>query len=312
MITIIFGKPGAGKTAYLVSQMLRFLGNSREAYELLWSCRDRVLALDRRGLEYSLPTIPPVYTNFPVSAHVGYNKWRSSYYVDGFHLGLDNDYVPITNVFPGAVIGLTEVQRYYNSRYSNKQGKGLPDWVSRFYEEHRHFGLNIYLDLQRVGLCDLNIRELAGRFVEVCGLDHQFDHLGNILSSRFSLRCWDNLSAVERYVDNDSLTNYSQEEYIHEGNVFEAYTSTCYFDAFLPGTDKDFSAQTHDQALRTDAELQLAFSKEIYRQSAPRGFYPGDAEDLRKEWLKSRADKKSKYSNETLRNYIWRTVYGST
>lgn len=303
MITIIFGKPGAGKTAYLVSQMLRFLGNSLEAYELLWGCWDRMEALIDRGLCYSFPSTPPVYTNFPVSAHVGFNSWRSSYYVDGFHLGLENDYVPVTNVFPGAVIGLTEVQRYYNSR--NKDKKTLPDWVSRFYEEHRHFGLQIYLDLQRLGLCDLNIRELAGRIVEVYGLEHQLDKHGNICASKFLLRTWDNLAAAERYVDNDSLTNYSIEEYIHQGNVFEAYTSACYFDAFLPGTGKDFSLGTHDQTLRSDANLQLAFSKQIYRQSAPRGFYPGEAEDLRKEWLKNGKD-------ETLQMYIMRTVYGTT
>ncbi len=29
MITIIFGKPGAGKTAYLVSQMLRYPSNTQ-------------------------------------------------------------------------------------------------------------------------------------------------------------------------------------------------------------------------------------------------------------------------------------------
>lgn len=271
MITIIFGKPGAGKTAYLVSQMLRFLGNSRETYELLWNCRDRVISLDQRGFNYSVPATPPVYTNFPVSAHVGYNKWRSSYYVDGFHLGLE---------------------------------KALPDWVSRFYEEHRHFGLDIYLDLQRLGLCDVNIRELAGRIVEVYDLEHQTDRLGNILASKFSLRCWDTLAAAERYIDNDSLTNYVREEYIHQGNVFEAYTSTCYFDAFLPGTGDDFSFGTHDQALKYDVNLQLQFSKEIYRQSAPRGFYPGEAEELKKEWAKFGKD-------ETLQEYIWRTVYAN-
>ncbi len=304
MITIIFGKPGAGKTAYLVSQMLRFLGNSREAYELLWDCQDRVITMDRRGLDYTVPTTPPVYTNFPVSAHVGFNQWRSSFYVDGFHLGLENDFVPVTNVLPGAVIGLTEVQRYYNSRNSKDGKKALPDWVSRFYEEHRHYGLQIYLDLQRLGLCDLNIRELAGRIVEVYDLEHHLDRRGNILASRFSLRCWDNLAAAERYVDNDSLTNYARKEYIHEGNVFEAYTSTCYFDAFLPGACKDFSMQTHDVTATFNAQLQLEFSKRVYRQSAPRGFYPGDAEELRKEWLKNN-------EGETLQEYILRTIYAN-
>ena len=303
MITIIFGKPGAGKTAYLVSQMLRFLGNSREAYEHLWNCRDRVQALISRGFNYTLPSIPPVYTNFPVSAHVGYNKWRSSNYVDGFHLGLENDFVPVTNVYPGAVIGLTEVQRYYNSRYSKDSKKSLPDWVSRFYEEHRHFGLDIYLDLQRLGLCDLNIRELAGRIVEVCGLDHQVDRRGNIVASKFTLRCWDTLAAAERFCENNSLSNYDREEYVHDGNLFEAYTSTFFFDAFLPGDGNDFSSATHDRALRSDAQLQLEFSKQIYRQSAPRGFYPGDAESLRKEWILNG-------EGETLQEYIARVVYG--
>ncbi len=46
VITIVFGKPGMGKTAYLTADAVEYMRSSREQHELLRSCRDQVAALN--------------------------------------------------------------------------------------------------------------------------------------------------------------------------------------------------------------------------------------------------------------------------
>ena len=158
MITIVFGKPGMGKTAYLTADAVEYMRSSPAQNDLLRGCRDQVAALNAAGANFALPMTAPVYSNYPITVGRGTLPPVSSYYIDGFRLGFPNDDLRTLSVLPGARIYLSEAQRYYNSRRS----KDLPDWVSRYYEEHRHFGLEIYLDVQRPGLIDANIREIAG------------------------------------------------------------------------------------------------------------------------------------------------------
>ena len=268
MISVVFGKPGAGKTAYLVANCLKYLGNTREALNLKRNSIAQVTALQGEN-NYSFPDRPPVYTNFPVSAHVGYQKRRDSYYIDGFSLGFQNEFVPVRSVFPGSFIAMTEVQRYYNSRVPAKE---FPDWVSRYFEEHRHFGLQIMLDLQRLGLLDLNIRELGEEFVEVVDVQHETNWLGTVQASEFTLRKWSRLSAAEAYINSDKLHNYDEVVERFDGNVFDAYQSRSYFDAFLPEMC-DFSQLGHNITVGKD----LSFRKLVYRQEAPYGFYKSEA-----------------------------------
>lgn len=268
MITIIFGKPGVGKTAYMVANALEYLGMTEQSRQLHRYTCSKISSI---GGKYTMPAKPPVYTNFPVTVQCGYRKYRSSYYIDGFHLGFDNPFVPVVAVAPGSKIYLTEAQRYYNSRLSTE----FPDWSSRYFEEHRHYGLDIMLDVQRPGLIDLNIRELCEQFVEVVGLEHDRDYAGNILASRFVLRCWSDWKYVDAYLSS-SAEKYDEFEYIYEGNVFRSYRSESYFNNFLPAEDYDYLE--HIDFVGADID----FSKLIYRQTAPYGFYKSEAREITK------------------------------
>lgn len=287
MIVAIIGRPGHGKTAYLSVTGLRYLGCTDEAYELKQNSIAQVQAFNAAGFNYSLPDRPPVYTNFPLSAQIGYKKYRDSYYVDGFHLGLENEFVPTIPVVPGSKIFLTEAQRYYNSRVPSKD---FPDWVSHYYEEHRHYGLDIYLDLQRLGLLDLNIRDICETIIEVVDIEHKADYAGNILQSTFILRRWDNLSAAEAFISNNSLKNYELVRETFVGNVFESYKSKSYFEAFLP--KKDFMFLEHVGEVIDGKDL--SFAKAVYRQTAPYGFYKNEAAQILKDRNKAAQEKRKK------------------
>ena len=56
MITIVFGKPGCGKTAYMTADAVRYMNNSAEFLELQRVSSKQVAELNA---EYTLPTRQP-------------------------------------------------------------------------------------------------------------------------------------------------------------------------------------------------------------------------------------------------------------
>lgn len=87
-----------------------------------------------------------------------------------YRLGYFNDKIETHLIPPFTTIGITEGQKYFNSRMSMY----FPDWQSRFYEQHGHNYIDIFIDVQRPNLIDINIRELAC-FIEVMNLQVVYD-----------------------------------------------------------------------------------------------------------------------------------------
>lgn len=264
MITVVFGKPGSGKTAYLAATAAAYLNGSANDYTLTKSCRNEVSSLIDAGMKLTLPEHAPVYSNFALTVRCGYGRYNGSYYIDGFHMGFQNDFVPVIAVLPGSKIFLSEAQRYYNSRKS----KDLPDWVSRFYEEHRHYGLDIYLDVQRPGLIDVNIRDIAGRFIEIEKLSQKKDKDGKVVSTDFRVKEFEDWKFVDKYINSDEKSYITKDESFPY-NVFDFYESQSYYRNFLPETDFDYIPHV---AL-DDVEKDIRLSQLMYRQTAPPGFY---------------------------------------
>lgn len=263
MITIVFGKPGCGKTAYLTADAVKYMNGSKECYELLERSRAEVSSLK----DFASPVFSPVYSNYPITVQHGYGKRRVSFYVDGFRLGLDNEQLGVFHLPPCSRVYLCEAQRYYNSRNS----RDFPEWVSRYFEEHRHFGLNIMLDVQRPGLIDVNIRELCERFVEVLQLQHEVDGAGNVKATTFVLREFGDWKYVDKYLSGDESVGTLVKERF-EGNVFEHYKSRSYFDVFLPPKEGDFNYIVHPMG---NVDLEREYAWQFYPQTAPEGFYKG-------------------------------------
>lgn len=182
----------------------------------------------------TVPDRVPIYSDFKVNFKVGYEKWYEPYFINGFYFGLPNEKMPEILVAPGGKVFLSEAQRYFNSRQ-----RGLPDYSSRLFEMHRHYGLDIYMDTQRPGLIDLNIRALCKSFIEVMGIEHEYDFAGRIVASTFRCRAFRNNADVEEYL-NAGAGNYTETTYENRGNIFNAFDSFNYFDEFLPPENKDF------------------------------------------------------------------------
>lgn len=236
MITIIFGAPGAGKSSlntYFLKTTYETQGRAMLAYT-----RRRIEALNgEREHKLTVPDKPPIFSDFKVRFKIGYEKWFEPYFINGFYLGLPNERLPIQYIPPGSKIFLSEVQRYYYSRNSQT----MPDWVSRGYEMHRHYGTDFFMDVQRVMLVDKNIRELCKHFIEVQGMSTAEDKYGQTVRTEFHCREFENNVAVEEYLSTGSKKTYTSTKYTYNGDIFRCFDSFNYFNEFVPKGDCDFT-----------------------------------------------------------------------
>ncbi len=263
MLTIISGVPGAGKSslnAYFLYSTYR-----EEGRTLLKRCRAKIEELNKTRLHpLTPPTQPPIYSDFKVKFPAGYKKWYEPYFINGYYMGLSNERLKTQFLPPYAKVFLGESQRYYNSRKSGS----FPDFVSRFYEMHRHFGLDIYLDVQRVRLIDPNIRELCRRFIEVQGMEHTCDKLGRITRTVWHCREFGNWIDFEDYL-NTGADTYKETSYTYDGNIFDCYDSFSFFENYLPEdvAGNDICYLKH--LSRAEARFIGADKAEFYKSGEP-------------------------------------------
>lgn len=168
MITLITGTPGAGKTLYAISNLLRGLVGST------------VKGTDDRGHPVEVPRI--IYTNINglLIDHVLIDG-REEGGLAGWHRWAK----------PGAVICFDEVQREWSPR---PNGSKVPDYISAL-ETHRHMGVDFIILTQNPMLLDQNVRALVGRHIHVRRLGaasfavaYEWDHCSRALLYSKSLK----------------------------------------------------------------------------------------------------------------------------
>ena len=263
MITIITGKPGVGKTA--LNTYFFFHTYRSDSARLLKLTRDRIELLNEsREQPLPVPDAPPIFTNYEVKFLIGYEKYYEPYYINPYYLGLKNDKLKMQNIPPYSRLFISEAQRYYNSRKSST----LPDWVSRFYEMHRHYGIDVYLDVQRGKLIDLNIRELCKRFIEV--QEMELDKGGGTWIDKTRWRCreFTNMQDFDDYIGGEG-SNYVETVYEYDGDIFACYNSTSCFNEFVPPEGESFHFLPYHRAENTDestAEFYNTSEPELYRK----------------------------------------------
>lgn len=252
-LTVIFGDPGVGKSALLTSFIRNIYRD--HSFEIMQNCCARIEEINAK---YKTNLIPPdrvpIFTDYKVKFLVGYEEEYETYFTNGFYAGLphgeelDTIYLP-----PFSVVALTEIQRYYDSRKKN-----LPDWVSRTYEMHRHYGLDFYFDLQRFMLLDKNIRDNCSRIIEVDKMRHKINEFGGIVSTEWDCREWKDSADCERYLST-GVENFKKVIYGYNGNIFDCYDSYNYKDKFLPPVGKNFTYLSHVDNVNDVSEKLLHF-----------------------------------------------------
>ena len=265
MITIIFGPPGVGKTKLMtklaVDHMTVF------AYEELQQCKRKIAAYNNGGFCLSIPDKHLVFADYHITARGMGLPPRDSYYVNGFRLGLPNKKHDTLFLPFNANVYLSEAQKYFNSRMSTY----FSDFISRFYETHRHYGLNITLDCQRPNLIDLNLRGIAQEFIEVVSTSDKYDRRGSLVKSTWQCRVFADCYLAERYIEGTNVA-FEERKYEHHGDIFSCYDSF-YFGSYHL---KDRYGQDFDliknPAFGCDTESVREFNK-LYEYEVPPSFY---------------------------------------
>lgn len=264
MIYIICGKPRVGKTALNTHFALQLL--KKDGALRLKRCIAEINAWNaaRANNKLVVPDTPPIYTNYEANFKIGYKKSISPMWVNPFYVGLPNDNIPVQFILPYGELHITEGQRYWDSRES----ASLPDHVSRWFETHGHFFLDIYIDVQRAKLIDKNIRALA-KIIEVQRMVHVKDVYGRILRTMWFCREFASSADYETYADG-GYAPYKTTRYTHEGNIFESYNSRSCKSDFVPSVADNFTILQQPNAVNMQSLPEDM--KKYYSSKQPKEF----------------------------------------
>lgn len=266
MISIITGKPGSGKTLFAV--YLMYLDTILNGYDhYLKSCKE-IEELNKNGYNFNYPKQKHV-TYFNGQARFSPNGHlpKTTYMLDPWELGLPSQDRDVQLVFPFSKIYIDEAQRYYNSRLSYL----FPDFVSRFFELHRHYGLDITLIAQRGGLIDLNIRELAEKLYYIEDLKLVKDSLGNMVSATWIIREFGSNADLEKYVNGNKELG-EERIYTCSENLFKFYNTRFYKFLFLNRVENREFLDKSLNPFKYNPEICNKLSQ-LYSATAPENFY---------------------------------------
>ena len=266
MITIVFAPPRTGKTCFMthVANIVAF-DTDRNL-----SMQAEVISKQASGFS-AIKTIPIhcVSSNYDIIMRKFGYSLRYSRRINPFRLGFSNPFVKTHFNFPYEAIFITEAQKYFNSRMSLY----YPDWQSRWFEQHGHNDMDIYLDTQRPMLIDVNIRELS-RFTEIIKLDIKYDDYGKPCRLRWKVRHIDNSGLFDKYMESGKQDKscYTEEVVTANYNVFECYDSQSCKPKFYQGhftSDFDYNvSELTEESLLGYIKYLKEFDDEL-----PNGFY---------------------------------------
>ena len=235
MITIVFAPPRTGKTCFL-THMAREAAFDRQRNKLM----QREIMFKQASGFTGIETIPVhcVSANYDMQLRkFGYSP-RYNRRINPYRLGFKNPFVDTHFTLPWEFIAITEAQKYLNSRMALY----YPDWQSRYYEQHGHNDLDIWLDTQRPMLIDVNIRELS-QFIEIIKLDLKYNDFGRVCGLKWHIRHIDNSGLFDKYMASGKTDKSCYTESVVEAdyNVFDCYDSQSCKPKFYDGHfDEDF------------------------------------------------------------------------
>ena len=264
VITIIFAPPRTGKTCFM-THCLNMLAFDRQRTKQMQS------ELVRKNLNGFSLTIPKhtVSANYDITfKKYGYSP-RHNRRINPYRLGFSNNFVETHFNIPFEAIGITEAQKYLNSRMSMY----FPEWQSRWYEQHGHDNLDIFLDTQRPMLIDVNIRELA-QFIEIMKLKIGYDKYGKPNKLVWTIRTIGNSALFDKYMSSGKQDKscYKESKVTANYNVFDLYDSQSCKPKFYEGHfNEDFDIQESEPTEESvDGYIKFLMDND---DELPEGFY---------------------------------------
>ena len=264
MITIIFAPPRTGKTCFM-THLLNLHAFDRERTK---SMAREIMRKNANGFNLTIPK-HCVSANYDITFRkFGYSP-RFNRRINPYKLGFKNPFVQTHFTLPYEAIGITEAQKYLNSRMSMY----FPEWQSRWYEQHGHNNLDIYLDTQRPMLIDVNIRELS-QFIEIVKLTIFRDNCGKVCKLEWKIRFIENSSLFDKYMSSGKKDKscYTESTITSRENTLEFYNSQSCKPKFYDGhLDEDFDIVESEYTPETLEAYTAHIQK--FDDELPDGYY---------------------------------------
>ncbi len=266
MITIIFAPPRTGKTCFMTHLANQYAFDRLRNKAMQDELRQKI-ASGFTGIK----TIPEhcVSANYDIALRKFGYRTRRSRRINPYRLGFANALVKTHFNLPYEAIFITEAQKYLNSRMSRL----FPDWQSRWYEQHGHNNLDIFLDTQRPMLIDVNIRELA-QFIEIVKLDIEYDLLGQPCRLLWTIRRIPNSQLFDKYMASGKQDKscYQEETVTANYNVFRCYDSRACKPKFYAGHFTDDIDYQQAEPTEDSFDGYVKFLRE-FDDELPNNFY---------------------------------------
>ena len=167
MINVIVGKPGTGKTYYLVKLARKFIISGRDVYSNFYINREKIITDYEQSKIYKLKKF--------INERILKKPFSPKYGQLIFWQQLDD----FLNIRGGEVL-IDECQIYFNSR----KWKELPERIQYKFQQHRKhikrddkgkvIGLNIWGAVQNVKRIDTVVRELVNNVFSLKRVVHLF------------------------------------------------------------------------------------------------------------------------------------------
>lgn len=264
----VIGKPGSGKTSYVVHKVV-----TEDMDSFNWRYQAAVEYIKdfnrRRGTNLSLPPERHV-----VSSNIEIHRTHPTMYhypINGFEFGAPNKWQPTKRLIPFGVYVFDEAQQYWDS----KGVTNLPPWVNRVFELRRHISLKIYLMTQKLKRLHSDIRSTVDIFTIIKKSVHTYHIDGKIVKTREFLNKgklvktmfygvhFDEEYQVEQYLAGDhSIGEPFKEE--HFGDIRECYDHHEYA-VELEDYDKDFNYIDYNEP---EMRCQVPESWKAYKKTS--------------------------------------------
>lgn len=239
----IIGKPGSGKTSYVVAttvdEDLKYF-NYR-----YYQFKDYI---DFHNRTHTTKLTPPPQHHIVSSDFDIYTTLPSmqTYPISGFEFGKPNSFQKTKRLMRFGVYIFDEIARYWPS----KQNFTLPPWVTELFELRRHIGLKIRLIAQKLTKLHPDIRAVVDVFTLIEKSIHTFEINGKRTKSKMFLEGrliqtvfygvhFTEEAQVVKYLDGDHSLG-EKFTYTHHGDVRENYNPYNFADELDVDAENDF------------------------------------------------------------------------
>lgn len=228
VMTLIYGDPGAGKSALACACGLENMIYRGQAWKIKQAINKiNFLNVMNPGINFQLPTQRHLVfaTGFAIIDKCYTPNSNKSYDFDGWRVGLNDNLYP-TIYFPMNSLRIfDEIQKYFPSQQDLPNGK-LPIRVSNEFQKSRHYGIYT-IGTAQVGT-DVNkkLRDISS-FIEVESLNFKYSKAGVILQSIWRIKYFQSHAQYSAYIDSHNNDEFAEKFIlVFNGNIFKHYNSS--------------------------------------------------------------------------------------